>query len=128
MRTVEIAAASCHVELTNLVIPGYNDTDEDFRILVDWVHSVNPSMPLHFSRYYPRHKFNAPETPKKPCSGRITPPERSCDTSTWGTCPIPASRTRCARPAETCSSPARITRSECRGPGQVLFRCARRSR
>ncbi len=62
-RTIETAAGRCHVELTNLVIPGYNDTDEDFRLLADWIASVNPSIPLHFSRYFPRYKFHAPETP-----------------------------------------------------------------
>ena len=65
LRTVEIASPHCHIELTNLVIPGYNDTDEDFNRLADWVCSVNPSMPLHFSRYYPRHRFTAPETPRE---------------------------------------------------------------
>jgi len=63
LRTVEIANESCLVEVTNLIIPGYNDTDEDIRKLVDWIHSVNPAIPLHFSRYYPRYRFTAPETP-----------------------------------------------------------------
>lgn len=61
-RTIETASARCHVELTNLVIPGYNDTDEDFRLLADWIASVNPSIPLHFSRYFPRYRFRTPQT------------------------------------------------------------------
>jgi pyruvate formate lyase activating enzyme len=61
-RTIVIAAQSCHIELTNLIIPGYNDTEEDFRKLIDWVYSVNPAIPLHFSRYFPRYRFTAPET------------------------------------------------------------------
>lgn len=65
LRTVEIASPRSHIELTNLIIPGYNDTDEDFSRLTDWAYSVNPSMPLHFSRYYPRYKFTAPETPRE---------------------------------------------------------------
>jgi pyruvate formate lyase activating enzyme len=65
LRTVEIAAPHCHIELTNLIIPGYNDTDDDFDRLVDWVLSVNPAIPLHFSRYYPRYRFTAPETPRE---------------------------------------------------------------
>jgi pyruvate formate lyase activating enzyme len=65
LRTVEIASPRCHIELTNLIIPGYNDTDDDFSRLTDWAYSVNPSMPLHFSRYYPRYKFTAPETPRE---------------------------------------------------------------
>lgn len=65
LRTVEIAAETCHVEVTNLIIPGYNDTEKDFTLLADWMHTVNPSMPLHFSRYYPRYRFTAPETPRE---------------------------------------------------------------
>lgn len=63
LRTVTIASAFCHVEVTNLVITGYNDADDDFRRLTDWIASVNPSIPLHFSRYFPRYRFNAPQTP-----------------------------------------------------------------
>ena len=62
LRTVEIAAESCHIELTNLVITNHNDTDEDFDKLVDWVYSINPSIPLHFSRYFPHYKFTEPQT------------------------------------------------------------------
>ena len=63
-RTVEIAhAAGCLVELTNLVIPGHNDSEEDLRALVDWVAQLDPTMPLHFSRYHPAYKLEAPATP-----------------------------------------------------------------
>jgi len=63
-RTVEIAhAAGCLVELTNLVIPGHNDSEEDLRALVDWVASVDPAIPLHFSRYHPAYQLDAPPTP-----------------------------------------------------------------
>ncbi len=65
LRTIDIAAASCHVELTNLIIPGYNDEDEDFDRLISWVCSADPSIPLHFSRYFPRYRFAAPETPRE---------------------------------------------------------------
>ncbi|HUT63899.1 MAG TPA: AmmeMemoRadiSam system radical SAM enzyme [Anaerolineae bacterium] len=63
LRTVKISSDFCHIEITNLIIPGYNDTDEDFEKLVDWIYSINPSMPLHFSRYFPRYRFTEPETP-----------------------------------------------------------------
>lgn len=63
-KTVEIAhAAGCLVELTNLIIPGYNDAEEDLRALVDWVAAVDPAIPLHFSRYHPAYKLEAPPTP-----------------------------------------------------------------
>jgi pyruvate formate lyase activating enzyme len=63
-RTVEIAhAAGCLVELTNLIIPGYNDAEADLRALVDWVASVDAAIPMHFSRYHPAYKLEAPPTP-----------------------------------------------------------------
>ncbi len=63
LRTIEIAADSCHIELTNLIITNYNDTEEDFEKLVDWICSINPSIPLHFSRYFPHYRFTEPQTP-----------------------------------------------------------------
>ncbi len=63
-RTVEVAKAEgCHIEITNLVIPNWNDSDEDLRALVDWAASVDPNMPLHFSRYHPDYKLAEPPTP-----------------------------------------------------------------
>jgi pyruvate formate lyase activating enzyme len=63
LRTVEIAHELCHIEVTNLVITNYNDTDEDFEKLAGWVSSINPSIPVHFSRYFPQYKFTEPQTP-----------------------------------------------------------------
>ncbi len=63
-RTVEIAyEAGCLVEVTNLVIPNWNDSEEDIEALIDWVASVGTDVPLHFSRYHPNHKFTEPPTP-----------------------------------------------------------------
>lgn len=53
------------VEITNLLIPGYNDSDELIRKLVDFIASVDPLIPLHFSGYYPSFKFTAPPTPSE---------------------------------------------------------------
>ncbi len=72
LRTVEISNGLCHIEVTNLVITNYNDTDEDFTLLTDWLASVNPSIPLHFSRYFPAYRFTEPPTP----SDRI---KRACE-------------------------------------------------
>jgi len=63
LKTVEISQKSCHIEITNLVIPTLNDTDELFHKLTDWLASVNPNIPLHFSRYFPNYKMPLPPTP-----------------------------------------------------------------
>jgi pyruvate formate lyase activating enzyme len=64
-RTVELAWGRTHVEITNLLIPGENDSWEDIRALVDWAASVSPSLPLHFSAYHPDYQFAAPATPRE---------------------------------------------------------------
>ena len=53
-----------HIELTNLVIPTISDSKENFEKLTDWiVDNVGADTPLHFSRYFPHHKFSIPPTP-----------------------------------------------------------------
>ena len=46
-----------HIEITNLVIPDINDTDEDFQKLTSFVASVSTEIPLHISRFYPHYKM-----------------------------------------------------------------------
>ena len=49
------AASFCHVELTTLVIPGENDSEEEMRRLSDWVaDTCGEETPLHISRFFPR--------------------------------------------------------------------------
>jgi pyruvate formate lyase activating enzyme len=62
-RTIRLAAEQCLVEVTNLIIPGLNDSDEDLRALVDFVAGVDPAIPLHFSRYFPTYKMSIEPTP-----------------------------------------------------------------
>jgi pyruvate formate lyase activating enzyme len=63
-RTIETAVArGIHVELTLLLIPGLNDSEEELRDWVDYVAGVDPTMPVHFSRYHPAYKMNIPPTP-----------------------------------------------------------------
>ncbi len=53
------------VELTNLIVPGWNDREKDIRPLCQWIMDhVGPDVPLHFSRFYPMHQLkNLPATP-----------------------------------------------------------------
>lgn len=63
LRTVEMAKESCHVEITNLLVQGKNDGEGEITALVDWIASLDTSIPLHFSRYFPQYKFDLPPTP-----------------------------------------------------------------
>lgn len=63
-KTVERAAASCHVEITTLVIPGLNDSPDEIGRLAKWLSSINPDIVLHLSRYFPNYKMTGiPPTP-----------------------------------------------------------------
>ncbi len=62
MRFIAEAVKHCHVELTTLVIPGENDSEEEMREMTEWIASltdargkaVGPEIPLHISRFFPR--------------------------------------------------------------------------
>jgi pyruvate formate lyase activating enzyme len=53
------------VELTNLLIPGWNDSEADIRAMAQWVvETVGPDVPLHFTAFHPDWKLrDLPPTP-----------------------------------------------------------------
>ncbi|MFP4472615.1 MAG: AmmeMemoRadiSam system radical SAM enzyme [Candidatus Omnitrophota bacterium] len=53
------------VELTNLIVPRWNDTDQDIRNLCRWVKKYcGDRTPVHFSKFWPTHLLNnLPPTP-----------------------------------------------------------------
>ena len=65
LETAETAhREGCHVEITTLLIPTLNDSDEELERLTEWVaESLNPDVPLHFSRYFPNYKMRLAPTP-----------------------------------------------------------------
>ena len=54
--------ADVHLEVTNLIIPGHNDTDEDFKAVADFIGGISPEIPLHFSAFHPDYKLAAVPT------------------------------------------------------------------
>lgn len=47
-----------HLEITNLVVPGYNDDDESIIKMCLWIKdNLGPDTPLHFSRFHPEYKL-----------------------------------------------------------------------
>ena len=67
MAFIEEAVKTAHVELTTLIVPGENDSEEEIRELSRWVSSLrNPdgeAVPLHISRFFPRfHMQDRPAT------------------------------------------------------------------
>jgi pyruvate formate lyase activating enzyme len=45
------------VEITTLVIPDYNDSDEFFQWAAGFIKSVDPAIPWHVTQFYPTHKL-----------------------------------------------------------------------
>lgn len=63
-RSIALAAEACHLEVTTLVVPGCNDGEDELRALAGWLASLSPDIPLHISRFFPRHRMNdLPPTP-----------------------------------------------------------------
>lgn len=56
-RSIELATAKCHVEITTLIVPGENDSEEEIEALSNWIANINPEIPLHISRFFPRWKM-----------------------------------------------------------------------
>ena len=56
------AVQVCHVELTTLIVPGENDSDEEMKELSQWIAGltdaegkrIGQEIPLHVSRFFPR--------------------------------------------------------------------------
>lgn len=56
-RFIEKAAESCHVELTTLIVPGENDSEKEMVEEARWIASLDPGIPLHLTRFFPRYKM-----------------------------------------------------------------------
>lgn len=62
MDFIERAVKDCHVELTTLIIPGENDSEDEIRRMAEWIaglkdkdgNVIGGDIPLHISRFFPR--------------------------------------------------------------------------
>lgn len=67
MAFIREAVKRCHVELTTLVVPGENDSEEEMLRLSEWVAGLQDvsggrqgrEIPLHISRFFPRYRMAA---------------------------------------------------------------------
>ncbi len=56
------AVQLCHVELTALIVPGENDSEDEMRAMTEWIagltdaegKKIGADIPLHISRFFPR--------------------------------------------------------------------------
>lgn len=66
-QAIQLAAAQSHVEVTTLIIPGENDSEEEIKSLSRWLAAVSPDIPLHLTRFFPRFQM-ADQRPTKVAS------------------------------------------------------------
>ncbi len=62
MDFIEYSARRCHVEVTCLIVPGLNDSDEEIQELSSWLASLNDGkgkkeIALHISRFFPQFRM-----------------------------------------------------------------------
>lgn len=57
----EAFSYGCHVEVTTLIVPGLNDTEEEILAIAEWLagldHGRGRDIPLHLSRFFPRFRM-----------------------------------------------------------------------
>jgi pyruvate formate lyase activating enzyme len=52
------------VEVTTLIIPGWNDDEKELKAEAEWLAAVDPEMPWHVTAFYPNYKMlTTPPTP-----------------------------------------------------------------
>ncbi|NLK96958.1 AmmeMemoRadiSam system radical SAM enzyme [Defluviitalea saccharophila] len=65
LKSIELAATSCHVEITTLLVSGENDNMEEIKKISEFISSINSDIPLHITRYFPNYRLNNPPTDKR---------------------------------------------------------------
>ena len=48
---------SCHLEVTTLVIPGENDSEQEIDSIAAWLSGLSPDIPYHVTRFFPQHRM-----------------------------------------------------------------------
>ncbi len=52
------------VEVTTLLIPTLNDSEDELKDIARWLYQLNPDIPWHISRFFPTYRLtNLPPTP-----------------------------------------------------------------
>jgi len=62
-KTIEMSSSYCHVEVTTLVVPGENE--DDVEAIAKWLASIDPDIPLHLTRFFPRYRYSDRKTTQR---------------------------------------------------------------
>ena len=55
--TIKHAISRCHVEVTTLLVTDDNDDMQGIEEMAVWLASLNPEIPLHITRFFPRWQY-----------------------------------------------------------------------
>ena len=61
----ECFVSGVHTELTNLLIPSLNTSEEDIVEMVDFIAGISAKIPLHISKYHPAYMSDIQATPEE---------------------------------------------------------------
>jgi pyruvate formate lyase activating enzyme len=59
---IKKAYANIHTEITTLIVPDFNDSEQEIDECIDFIVSVSDSIPWHISAYHPAYKWKSPST------------------------------------------------------------------
>jgi len=65
INTISYVYDKCHLEVTTLVIPGKNDSEEFIEEVSAFLASLDKNIVLHLSRYFPQYHYTIPPTDKE---------------------------------------------------------------
>ncbi len=60
--TIERSYQRCHIEITNLIVNGLNDSEEEIDEIAKYLSNLDKNIPLHLSRYYPSYRMTQQAT------------------------------------------------------------------
>jgi pyruvate formate lyase activating enzyme len=55
--SIRLSTELCHVEITVLIIPRENDSEAEMNALSLWLSTIDSSIPLHVTRFFPRYNM-----------------------------------------------------------------------
>ena len=54
---ISLTVGRIHVEVTTLVVPGFNDGEAEMRGIARWLAGLKADVPLHISRFFPQYRM-----------------------------------------------------------------------
>lgn len=61
-KTIALCVRKCHVEVTTLLVPGLNDSEDEISLLAQWIAGISPEIPLHLTRHHPDYRMQEPKS------------------------------------------------------------------